>query len=159
AVWWACSRWRSSSTPAASRSFMTRRRRASRASSRPSPRRATRRSPRRSEVSLLERTLAAASARRRGGGRQRSLRAFRGVPPRRRAPAVATVRPAVGSALVHLQAAGRRPHSVGLGLLLAATVVAGRPVAVQAVRRLAVRIVGIDLLVTLAAAGAVVIGE
>ncbi|HLT09431.1 MAG TPA: hypothetical protein VK028_01325, partial [Micromonosporaceae bacterium] len=110
-------------------------------------------------MSLLERTLAAGSARRRGGGRQRSLRAFLRVPPRWRGPAVATVLSAVGYALVHLYATGRSPHSLGIGLLLAATVVAGRPIAVQAVRSLAVRIVGIDLLVTVAAVGAVVIGE
>src|SRR5690606_26208507 len=56
-------------------------------------------------------------------------------------------------------ATGTSPHFLGIGLLLAATVVAGRPIAVQAVRSLAVRIVGIDLLVTVAAVGAVVIGE
>src|SRR5690606_32361722 len=43
--------------------------------------------------------------------------------------------------------------------MVAAAVVAGAPVAVKAVRALAVKVVGIDLLVTVAAAGAVVIGE
>ena len=72
---------------------------------------------------------------------------------------MAAVLSAVGYALVHLYATGTSPHFLGIGLLLVATVVAGRPIAVQAVRSLAVRIVGIDLLVTVAAVGAVVIGE
>src|SRR5690606_33763807 len=56
-------------------------------------------------------------------------------------------------------ATGTSPHSLGIGLLFAGTVAAGRPIAVQAVSSLAVRIVGIALLVPVAAAGAVVIGE
>jgi len=47
----------------------------------------------------------------------------------------------------------------GDALLLAAAAVAGWPVAVQALRGLAVRVVGIDLLVTVAAVGAALIGE
>ncbi len=44
-------------------------------------------------------------------------------------------------------------------LLVAATVVAGAPIAISAFRALSVRVVSIDLLVTVAAAGALIIGE
>ncbi len=76
-----------------------------------------------------------------------------------RLPAGAAALSAGGYALVHLSTEGSLGSLVGTALLLAATVLAGRPIAVQAVRSLAVRIVGIDLLVTVAAIGAVVIGE
>ncbi|HEX7001885.1 MAG TPA: cation-translocating P-type ATPase [Trueperaceae bacterium] len=81
------------------------------------------------------------------------------VPRGWRLPAGAAALSAAGYALVHLSTEGSLGALVGTALLLAATVLAGRPIAVQAVRSLAVRIVGIDLLVTVAAIGAVVIGE
>ncbi|HZW28122.1 MAG TPA: cation-translocating P-type ATPase [Trueperaceae bacterium] len=55
--------------------------------------------------------------------------------------------------------AGAPAASLGAPLLLAAAVLAGWPVAVQAWRALTVRVVGIDLLVTVAAVGAVALGE
>ena len=48
---------------------------------------------------------------------------------------------------------------VSHGLMIAAAVVAGTPIAIAAVRALTVRDISIDLLVTVAAAGAVIIGE
>ncbi len=81
------------------------------------------------------------------------------VPRGWRLPAGAAALSAAGYAMVHLSTEGSLGALVGTALLLAATVLAGRPIAVQAVRSLAVRIVGIDLLVTVAAIGAVVIGE
>jgi Zn2+/Cd2+-exporting ATPase len=50
-------------------------------------------------------------------------------------------------------------RTVGAGLMLVATLAAGVPIAARAVRALASRTVGIELLVAVAAAGAVVIGE
>ncbi|GAA4288237.1 cation-translocating P-type ATPase [Georgenia daeguensis] len=70
--------------------------------------------------------------------------------------------PAVSGALVlvaFLAARAIGSDAAGDALLVAAAVVAGAPIAVKAVRALAVGAVSIDLLVAVAAAGAVVIGE
>ncbi|HHU38865.1 MAG TPA: cation-translocating P-type ATPase [Propionibacterium sp.] len=48
---------------------------------------------------------------------------------------------------------------VGSALMLAAAVVAGLPIAVKAIRALAVTMVSIDLLVSVAAAGAIIVGD
>src|SRR5690606_23818727 len=74
-----------------------------------------------------------------------------------RRPAAASLLAAGGYVLAH--ALGGPAASVGSSLLLAAAALAGWPVAVQAWRALAVRVVGIDLLVSVAAVGAVAIGE
>jgi Cd2+/Zn2+-exporting ATPase len=50
-------------------------------------------------------------------------------------------------------------RSVGAALMLVATLIAGVPIAVRAVRGLRARTIGIELLVAVAATGAVVIGE
>lgn len=73
-------------------------------------------------------------------------------------PAGASLLSAVGYVLTHAQL-GATAGAVGSGLLLAAAVLAGWPIALQAARALAVRVVGIDLLVTVAATGAALIGE
>ena len=96
---------------------------------------------------------------RRGGGPERSRRTVPRLPARWRGPALAAALSAAGYALSHLSIPGSNGNLIGIGLLLAATVIAGRPIAVQAMRSLTVRIVGIDLLVTVAATGAVIIGE
>ncbi|ASR54086.1 cation-translocating P-type ATPase [Cellulomonas sp. PSBB021] len=59
----------------------------------------------------------------------------------------------------HDEAAGSPVLVASDVLLLVAALVAGLPIAVRAVRALAVRMLAIDLLVTVAAAGALVLGE
>ena len=49
--------------------------------------------------------------------------------------------------------------TVGAVLMVAAAVVAGTPIAIKAVRALTARVIGIDLLVTVAVVGALIIGE
>ncbi|WP_289563550.1 heavy metal translocating P-type ATPase [Cellulomonas cellasea] len=70
--------------------------------------------------------------------------------------------PAVSGLLIAGSAAVAAVFAAGLAsnaLMLAAAVVAGSPIAVHAIRALAARVIGIDLLVTVASVGAVVIGQ
>src|SRR5690606_42111774 len=110
---------------------------------------------------------------RRRPGAGRGARRLRGAAaavlslrPRWRRPAAASLLAAAGYALTRagqalpaagsegpLAAVGGALGAAGDALLLAAAAVAGWPVAVQALRGLAVRVVGIDLLVTVAALG------
>ncbi len=81
------------------------------------------------------------------------------LPRRWWTPAAAAVLSAAGYALTHLAPEGAPAAVAGTALLLGAAALAGWPIAVQAARALAVRVVGIDLLVTVAAVGAVAIHE
>ncbi len=49
--------------------------------------------------------------------------------------------------------------TVGSGLMLSAAVVAGLPIAAKAIRSLLAKLVSIDLLVTVAAVGALIVGD
>src|SRR5699024_10792723 len=65
----------------------------------------------------------------------------------------------VVSGLLILAAFAAGPRALADGLMIAAAVVAGRRIVVNAVRALGARVIGIDLLVSVAAIGAVIIGE
>ncbi|MDM8084571.1 cation-translocating P-type ATPase [Cellulomonas cellasea] len=70
--------------------------------------------------------------------------------------------PAVSGLLIVGSAATAAVFGAGVAsnaLMLAAAVAAGSPIAVHAVRALGTRVIGIDLLVTVASVGAVVIGQ
>ncbi len=70
--------------------------------------------------------------------------------------------PIVSGLLIILSwSSGRLPVDTWVGdlLMIAAAVVAGTPIARNAFRALTARVIGIDLLVTIAATGAIVIGE